>query len=171
MIHNSLRILVVDATGAEKGKRMFTRDAIGAGPRSVCGILEKVRVKSKIILAEEILTKGFPQNFNSLFISAMSMDKIAVSKIIRKWKEFSKGVVVLGGPITAEFNDIMEITGADIIVIGEGEQTIEDIIESGFLLKNRSFDLLEAIKGLGYRNQNNVNRINDFRFYSTTNEF
>lgn len=165
------KIAIVDATGSGKGRRRFTRDAIGAGPRSVYGVLEKLGVEAKIFLAEDILEKGFSKEFTALFISAMSMDKIAVKRVITSWRKTSKGKVVVGGPIASELEDSLLITGADIIAIGEGENTIKELIESKILLGTESIDRLGKILGIGYFNSSGEAKINGFRQYSSREEF
>lgn len=160
-------IAIVDATGAEKGKRRFTRDAIGCGPRSIAGVLNQFGISNKIFLAEDILSKGFPKGFTALFISAMSMDKIAVQKLVKKWRKYSKGKIVLGGPITSEPEYVLQSTKVDIIVIGEGELTVQELIIREALEENTN---LEDILGIGYFDSSVV-KINSFRSYTTKDQF
>lgn len=166
---NTNPILIIDATGAEKGRRRFTRDAIGAGPRSIAGILEKHSIDCQILQAEDVIVKGFPKGFSTLFISAMSMDKIAVRKIVQKWRKQSSGKVVLGGPITSEKEPVLKATKADLIVIAEGEKTLEELIEKKALINDEGSELYK-IKGIGFQNKEKV-IINEARFYSTREEF
>lgn len=166
------KILVIDATGAGKGRRRFTRDAIGCGPRSVCGVLEQLSIESQIFRAEEILQKGFPPGFSSLFISGMSMDKIAIRRLIKLWREDFEGKVVVGGPVTSELGDALRATKADLIVIGEGELTVQEIIEKQILASNENKEKLKDVPGLGYfSSSSRTIEINDFRTYSSREEF
>lgn len=165
------KIAIVDATGSGKGKRRFTRDAIGAGSRSVYGVLEKLGIESKIFLAEDILEKGFPEGFSSLFISAMSMDKIAVKRVISSWRKSSDGRVVVGGPISSEQGSTLLSTHADIIAIGEGEKTIKELIEYDALRESTPIETLEKILGIGYLDSKGKMQINGFRKYSSREEF
>ncbi|HUT80819.1 MAG TPA: radical SAM protein [Candidatus Bathyarchaeia archaeon] len=167
---NTNPIAVVDATAAGKGKRQFTRDAIGCGVRSVCGILEQNGIASQILLAEDVLEKGFQQNFSTLFLSGMSMDKIAIRKIVFLWRKKFPGKVVVGGPITAELEDALLSTTADLIAIGEGEYTLQELIESNFLI-SKNFDSIKNITGIGYLDNKNKPKINPFRKYSSREEF
>ncbi len=50
-----MNVIIVDALGAEKGYRKFSRDVIGAGPRSIAGVLERNGLDCKIVLAEHFL--------------------------------------------------------------------------------------------------------------------
>ena len=154
MSSSNLRIAVIDATAAGKGRRRFTRDAIGCGVRSVCGVLEEHNIKSKILLAENIIDQGFQEKFTSLFISGMSMDKVAIKKIVKIWRKNHQGKIVVGGPVTSELEQSLKETKADLIVIGEGELTLKELIESNYLTSGKISDIKD-INGIGYFNQNN----------------
>ncbi|MEA2070073.1 MAG: hypothetical protein U9O98_02170, partial [Asgard group archaeon] len=121
--YTSPSFLFIDATGAEKGKRRFTRGAVGCGGRSICGVLENRDKFVKIMLAEEFLESKQALPYDHLLISGMSMDKIAIQRVIKKWRKNHSGKIVLGGPITSDINSILNELPADLIVIGEGEYT------------------------------------------------
>lgn len=163
-------IAVVDATAAGKGRRQFTRDAIGCGVRSVCGILEKNGILSQILLAEDVLENGFQQYYSALFVSGMTMDKTAIRKVISLWRKKFPGKVVVGGPVTSELEHALVNTTADMIVIGEGEFTLQELIDSDFL-SSGSFSAIENITGIGYIDKDKKPKINPFRRYSTRDEF
>ncbi|MHA1365704.1 MAG: hypothetical protein ACTSP5_04740 [Candidatus Heimdallarchaeota archaeon] len=162
MSTTNARVLFVDATGSGKGKRIFTRDAIGAGARSICGVLESLDIDSKIILAEEVLQNGFPKDFTALFLSGMTMDKIAIRKICMQWKKKFSGKVIVGGPITSEFAGALTATKADAIVIGEGELTLTELVTSGYLEINGTTEDIANTKGVGYIDRDGNIVINDF---------
>ncbi|NHJ48952.1 MAG: B12-binding domain-containing radical SAM protein [Asgard group archaeon] len=164
-----ITVAIVDATAAGKGRRRFTRDAIGCGVRSICGILEQNNIPCKIFLAEDVLTNGFPKKYSTLFVSGMSMDMIAIRRVIGKWRKHNTGKVVIGGPITSELEESLKTTKADLIVIGEGEFTLTELIESGYF-QTRDIKLLEKISGIGYYNSQGEPIINPFRKYSTREE-
>ncbi|TET28064.1 MAG: radical SAM protein [Candidatus Heimdallarchaeota archaeon] len=166
-----LRIAVIDATAAGKGRRRFTRDAIGCGVRSVCGVLEEYNIESKIFLAENIIEKGFQGNFTTLFISGMSMDKVAIRKVVNIWRKKHKGKVVIGGPVTSELENSLKETKADLIVIGEGELTLRELIESDYLSTNGNISDLKDINGIGFFNQKNEFVLASYRKYSSHKEF
>ncbi|MHA1503975.1 MAG: B12-binding domain-containing radical SAM protein [Candidatus Heimdallarchaeota archaeon] len=171
MSATNIRVLFVDATGSGKGKRIFTRVAIGAGARSICGVLESLNIDSKIILAEEVLQNGFPKGFTTLFLSGMTMDKIAIRKICMQWKKKFSGKVIIGGPITSEFAGALTATKADAIVIGEGELTLAELVTSGYLEINGTTEDIANTKGVGYIDRDGNIVINDFRPYSSRDEF
>ena len=106
-----MNLIVVDCLTGESGKRNFSRDFIGSGPRYIAGYIEKVsnkKIGTKIIRGEEFLNRqdSFIQNYPIIAISAMTMDKIIVQNVYEKWKKVfpneSKRFSVIGGPIINE---------------------------------------------------------------------
>ncbi|MHA1220832.1 MAG: hypothetical protein ACTSQB_03785, partial [Candidatus Heimdallarchaeota archaeon] len=170
MVPSQQNIAVIDATAAGKGRRRFTRDAIGCGVRSVCGILEQHNITSKILLAEDVLLRGFQDDFTSLFLSGMSMDKIAIRKVINLWRKKHSGKTVVGGPISSELEETLRATTADLIVIGEGEFTLSELLQSNFLVSG-IVSALKNIRGIAYFDQHKNIVVNSFRKYSSREEF
>ncbi len=170
MPDSKLRIAVIDATAAGKGRRRFTRDAIGCGVRSICGVLEEHDIYCKILLAENVIEKGFQDDFTTLLISGMSMDKIAIKRVIKVWRRNKHGKVVVGGPVTSELEQALREMKADLIVIGEGEITLHELLISNYFT-NGNLSALKNINGIGYLDQNNEFILSEFRKYSTNNEF
>jgi radical SAM superfamily enzyme YgiQ (UPF0313 family) len=148
------KVLIVDALSSGAGRRTSSRDSIGCGPRTVAGVFEKHDVSCRIVRGENILENGFPRNFTHLAISAMSMDLPACSKIVRLWKrkERSKvGRILVGGPVCAEPQKVALQLEPDALIIGEGEATLNELIEQGFF--SEKIDLSD-VRGLGYLNRN-----------------
>jgi hypothetical protein len=81
-----VKALIVDALASGKGERKATRDAIGAGPRVVAGILESRGIKASIIEAETILAGSFPKGYDLLLTSGMSGDIPAIRRVVSHWK-------------------------------------------------------------------------------------
>ena len=129
----SSRILVVDALSAGTGIRRSSRDSIGCGPRTVCGVLEKHNLVCKITRIEDALGKNtLLRKFDHLAISAMTMDVPVVEKLSKLWhRSRNSGKIVLGGPIASN-PSILKDLSVDILVIGEGEATIEELILRGY---------------------------------------
>jgi len=122
-----VRAVVVDALGSGKGTRLLTRDAIGAGPRWICGVLESHGIECRIQTAEAFLRS--PQMPSELlFVSAMSMDMPAVRRISRAVQKHRDVLKVLGGPIASNPHDALVRSGFDVAVYGEGERPLEAII-------------------------------------------
>lgn len=143
------RILIVDALGAGKGQRQSSRDSIGCGPRTIAGIFEKHGFSTKIFRAEGILSNpGTIQNFSHLAISAMSMDLPTAQQIVKIWRRLCpKGKIIIGGPIATDAKVLFVDLKPDVYVIGEGEQTIEDLIKKGFFTAKID---LGSIRGIAY---------------------
>jgi radical SAM superfamily enzyme YgiQ (UPF0313 family) len=167
----SPNILIVDASGAGRGKRLFTRDAIGCGTRSIGGVLRQNSISFQIQLAEEVLKRGFPREFTSLFISGMSMDKPAIQKLITKWRKCFQGKVFIGGPVASELMATLQIFRPDILVIGEGEITLKELIKAGIFNPQFNRKELDKIRGIGFFKANGDGQINAFRPYSSKEEF
>ena len=81
-----MTVLIVDALAANEGRRKFSRDAIGVGPRLLAGICEKNKKDSRIIRVEDLLESKhfFDREEHQIFLlSAMSVDEIAVKRAIK----------------------------------------------------------------------------------------
>ncbi|MCE7739518.1 MAG: radical SAM protein [Candidatus Heimdallarchaeota archaeon] len=129
-----MNVLIVDALAANKGRRKFSRDTIGAGPRLVAGVFEKYKVNVRITRVEDFIEENEEGvNSSDLFlISAMSVDKVAVQKAVQKIsKKQQNSKIIIGGPILSEKDLIKEIQ-FDVGVIGEGERIIEELIRCDF---------------------------------------
>ncbi len=142
------RVLVVDALSAGSGQRRSSRDSIGCGPRTVAGVFEKHNIPCKIHRVEEILDKRtLLRKFDHVAISAMTMDLPAVTKFVRLWRgSRTQGRIIIGGPISANPFHLKELN-PDVIVMGEGEATLEEIVTKKFFEK---YVELSEIRGVAY---------------------
>jgi radical SAM superfamily enzyme YgiQ (UPF0313 family) len=147
-----MRILIIDALGAEKGFRRFTRDVIGAGPRMLAGILEKFSIPSQIMTAEQFLNeRKIKIHADHLFISAMTMDYPAVKKIIQKWNKLPKpnySISILGGPIACGYPKIVPSLKFDLAIIGEAEKPLSELIKYGLFQGHLNPTILNEIEGI-----------------------
>jgi threonylcarbamoyladenosine tRNA methylthiotransferase MtaB len=143
------RVLIVDALSAGSGQRTSSRDSIGCGPRTVAGVLEKHSVQCAISRVENILSKGSTlRRYDHLAVSAMTMDKLAVQKTVKLWRQYRpRGRVLIGGPITSEPEDILKQIRPDVLIIGEGERTLDELLKQGFLEEKIE---LSEIRGISY---------------------
>lgn len=145
-----MKPLIVDTLASGKGTRLATRDVIGAGPRTVAGVLEKHGMEPTIFPVEKFLKGKFEtKGFDVLLISGMTQDIPAMGKTIRKWRRENKGSVIIGGPSSSEPERVLKRTGADIAVTGEGEKTLSELIELGALQGAK--DELDEVLGISYR--------------------
>jgi len=136
--------LVVDALASGKGERIATRDAIGAGPRAVAGVLEAHGLAPRIIPVEALLKAGrVPEGYDALLISGMTGDLVAVQRAAKLWR--GQGPVLVGGPVASEPERVLRRTGATAAVMGEGEATLGELLEAGF-----NQGRFSGIRGLAY---------------------
>jgi len=146
------RVLIVDSLAAGSGRRRTSRDTIGVGPRSVAGVLERNRVECRIVRSEDLLERpSRMRRFDHLAVSAMSMDKATAAQVIRLWRGMkSKGTVMVGGPISSSPDSVLRDLKPDVLVIGEGESTLNELMNAGFL-EGRA--RLADVHGIGYLEQ------------------
>ncbi|MFW9843624.1 MAG: B12-binding domain-containing radical SAM protein [Candidatus Thorarchaeota archaeon] len=144
----SNRVLIVDCLSAGLGQRRSSRDSIGCGPRTVAGVFEKHNIPCQIQRVEEVLDKrSILRKFDHTAISAMTMDLPAVNKFVKLWRSSrSQGRIIIGGPISADPLSLKEMN-PDVIVMGEGEATLEELIVEKFLDK---YIELSKIRGVAY---------------------
>ena len=153
-----MKALIVDALASGKGERKSTRDVIGAGPRSIAGVLERKGVDVRVMEAERVITQGKMDDFDVLLLSGMTTDFHAIRKVLR----LGKGTpVILGGPITSDPLNSLKKTGADLGIVGEGEETLAEILDLG-LTTIQTYDELSKVKGIVYRKGKKM-KVNDFR--------
>ncbi len=151
-----MKPLIVDTLASGKGTRLTTRDVIGAGPRTVAGVLEKHGFMPEIMPVERYLGKGFKiKGYDSLLVSGMTSDIPAMQRVIRKWRKASKAPVIIGGPSCSEPERVLRKTGADIAITGEGEETTADLVKVNAFTGD--MDGLDDMLGIGYRIKKSIN--------------
>lgn len=143
-------MIIVDALSSGIGRRVSSRDSIGCGPRTVAGVLEKNGVGCRIKMAEELLSvRSVDRKFQHLALSAMTMDLPAAKRVISSWRKSRPGGrVLVGGPISSDPSLVMTELRPDVVVIGEGEGTLEELLRKGFLSGETD---LSSVKGIAYR--------------------
>ena len=157
-------VLIVDALSAGKGRRTSSRDSIGCGPRTIAGVFELRSIPCRIMRVERLFNqKSNLKNFNHLAISAMSMDLPIVRKAVQYWKSKKKGRIVIGGPIANE-PTVLQSVRPDLIVIGEGEATLDELIQSNYFDEKIELD---EIPGIAYLEENNLKLTNPRDFLDT----
>jgi anaerobic magnesium-protoporphyrin IX monomethyl ester cyclase len=95
---------------------------------------------------QKVLQNGEPA---ILGVYANLMTRTSVVRILQAAKEAGWQTVV-GGPEPASYIEEYLSAGADVVVIGEGEVTLEELVP---ILKSRSFHLLGSINGIAYREE------------------
>jgi len=146
-------VLIVDALSAGTGRRTSSRDSIGCGPRSVAGVFERHEIPCRIARVESVLLNpGYMRNFHHIAISAMTMDLPVVRKVARKWKRVNpKGRLLLGGPVTAKAATTLKDVKPDIMVLGEGEATLDELLSIGFLDEQVDCSVVQGVAFLDER--------------------
>jgi radical SAM superfamily enzyme YgiQ (UPF0313 family) len=148
--------LIVDALAHGEGKRKATLDVIGAGPRTLAGILEEFHVKPKIVTADKFrLTKHKDRDI--LMVSGMTSDITTVRRVIKTWRKASDNQIIIGGPLASEPIRSIKKTGANIGIVGEGEKTLRELLENG--LKEGvlpSNDELRNIRGIVFKDKKDI---------------
>jgi radical SAM superfamily enzyme YgiQ (UPF0313 family) len=127
-----MKVAIIDALGSASGIRQSARDVVGCGPRRVAGILESQHVEAKILVAEDVIKNPSSMDgFDSLLVSAMSIDEKAVQKIINLWKNKHRHKpAIVGGPIASRPESLLQL-GFETVVVGEGEGSLLELLRSG----------------------------------------
>ena len=149
-----MSILLVDALASSSvGKRVVTVDVIGAGPRTVAGVLEKLGLDVELYTIDRVINNvQVLRNYKILMISAMSVDEESVARLIKRWRAINNSSpVILGGPITSDPRVLVRV-GADLAIHGESEPVLEKLfnlidVDKGIL----DIDNLREICGVIYR--------------------
>ena len=130
-----MKALVIDSITLGEGRRDFTRDFIGAGPRMVAATIRaKNGENSQVTIArgeDFIRTRGrIGKDFEACFVSAMTMDKPAVNSIARTWKMVNPNQpLIVGGPVALEPATLLRNPAIDAVVPGEAERILYDAFD------------------------------------------
>ena len=149
-----MKALIVDALASGKGTRVATRDVIGAGPRTVAGVLETHGYEARITPVEFYLRQNGDANYDALLVSGMTSDLQAIQRTVKKWRRNSEGPVLLGGPAASDPERALLKTGADLAVVGESEETLAELLSMG--LGSLDDGGLEDVRGVAYRGRDGV---------------
>ncbi len=151
--------IIVDALATERGFKRFTRDVIGAGPRTVAGILEQLGFECRIFNAEQVFkNQAVLSDFDVLMCSGMTMDIPSMRKIVNIWRKVNEDkVAIAGGPAAADPHHLLRKTGYDLAVIGECEGALQELLET--VLREGQMpemSVLKNIRGLAFRIRDEV---------------
>src|SRR5450756_686502 len=95
---------------------------------------------------QELLTRVHPPVVG---IYANMLTRRAVLRMMRDCRE-QGAIVVLGGPDPANYPEEYLSRGAHVIVIGEGEQTLEELL---LHMRQHDLDSMERIRGIAYHSE------------------
>ncbi|MDO5852171.1 MAG: methyl-coenzyme M reductase glutamine C-methyltransferase [Methanobacteriaceae archaeon] len=104
------------------------------------------------------LIKGFENNNQNHEITFISLQSTIHIIKYKKEIESIKGITIIGGPITRDPSIILNNLNVDIVVLGEGEDTILEIMKK--LEKTNDKNNLYNIDGIAYLNNDNEIIIN-----------
>ena len=130
----------------------------------MAGVLEKRRLRPRIAIAEAVLEGRVELgDYDLLLVSGMTTDLIGVRRVISRWRKAASGPVVVGGPVSSNPDDALVKAGGDLAVIGEGEQTLLELLDLG-LDRGRlpSSEELTRLLGVAYLDDGAV-RMNGLR--------
>ena len=159
-----MRPLIVDALASGRGRRYATRDAIGAGPRAVAGVLEGRGLNPGIALAEDVLSGHRDLGGHDvLLLSGMTPDLRAIRRVVSMWRAESDGPALIGGPVASDPVKTLRKCGADLCAIGEGELTLMELLDLGLDEGGLpDTDELEGVRGVAYL-ESGIVRVNGLR--------
>ncbi|MHA1659463.1 MAG: B12-binding domain-containing radical SAM protein [Promethearchaeota archaeon] len=165
-----MKVLIVDCLTAGEGRRRFSRDFIGSGPKLIAGVVNKLEIKNlfiKIKRVEDILFNDVKKGkniryFDICLISAMTMDIKSVRKFINFWrKENKEKTLIVGGAISSD-HDLLRKIDADITVQGEGEKIIiplfKILLKNNLKINNSVFNKLKSVRGISFRYKGRIIR-------------
>ncbi|ABM79925.1 B12-binding domain-containing radical SAM protein [Hyperthermus butylicus] len=155
-------VVVVDALAHGRyARRQVTVDVIGAGPRTVAGVLEQKGLNVDLYIAEDVVENPSRlRGYSALLVSGMSVDEPTVARIVRLWRRNSRGPVIVGGPIAADPEFLVRVRG-DVGVYGEAEPVIEKLVETGIFEQQRLDPrTLERLCGIVYVENGGRLRVN-----------
>ena len=166
---------MVDCLTVGKGKRIFTRDFIGSGPRYVAGFIENISegaVKTMLIRGETIISEKIEmlKRFPIICISSMTMDLRITQKIFNIWSDFhpnpSNRLAVIGGPITSDDNLLYKIKNVDLSINGVGEFALAALFQKNLSIIEKNLgtsddskwksDLFSSLPGVSFMQLNKI---------------
>lgn len=149
-----MKALIVDCLARGGDGRKATLDVLGVGPRAVAGVLEREGIRYRLLSFEEYCSRaGRIGDYDLLLVSGMTVDKSAVMKTLKLWRNFNNGISILGGPISTGILHDYTLYSYDVIVWGECEKSLPKLLKC---LRKRDgvrieYEKLCEIKGLAYR--------------------
>lgn len=88
--------------------------------------------------------------FIGIYVNLMTkLNVLETIKFIRSKKELEKTYIILGGPEVRAHKDRFLEAGADVIVLGEGEETMYDVVMT---LGNSLSPFLDTVNGIAFKN-------------------
>lgn len=93
-------------------------------------------------------------NFDIIGISCLTIQFPRVNKYAMELREKYKGIILVGG---IHFSLLKQLPAwADIAIIGEGEETIKELVECFYINESPNHSDLKKINGIIYRDENGL---------------
>lgn len=111
---------------------------------------------------EKIILEFDPQVIG---VSSMTFHKNFFHQAIKEIRKYFKRPIIVGGPYpTTSYEEVLEDKNIDICAIGEGEETLSDIVELIMSKKEINFYNLDKIPGIAfdlnkYPKKTNINEV------------
>ena len=157
-----MKISVIDVLARATGKRYSTFDVVGAGPRIVAGIAEKYGEVSLYPYEKALSRLQDILHSDLVLVSAMSSDYSALSRFVNLVKQRGfKGRIVIGGPISFDYNRLLDNLPVDYVIVGEAEIPLNKLLQ----YINNDFDTNE-IPALAYRDPSGVVKLTSRHVYT-----
>ena len=153
-----MNVVLVDCLARGSGKRYSTIDVIGPGPRLILSILKRYSIEAELYTFEDVVKRpNILRYFSTLMVSAMSSDIKASLRILKLWSKYSKRktISIIGGPIAVEYEKLLRM-GYNLVVYGEAEKTLEDLVKKGVFENRAISELVRDIKGIAYRENSRI---------------
>ncbi|MFQ5887815.1 MAG: B12-binding domain-containing radical SAM protein, partial [Candidatus Hydrothermarchaeales archaeon] len=146
----AMRALVIDAFG-EKGREINFQ--IGVGPRLIATVISESGVECDLAWFRMVQKKPrILKDYDVILVSGFTTSKELIDSLCKIVEDVNpKAVKILGGPIAFDPYDYFLKSDFDIAVVGEGEKTVEELLNSDFDLER-----LRDIRGIAFKEGNNI---------------
>lgn len=145
-----MRALVIDGFG-ETGSDIDFQ--IGVGPRLIATVIDTCGVECDLASFRSVYDDPKILNeYDVILVSGFTTSMDLVDSLCNIASDINPNAVkILGGPVAFDPYDYFQGSDFDIAVVGEGEDTIKELLESGFESKR-----LKDIKGIAFKDENQI---------------
>ncbi len=165
----AMKAVIVDCLGRTVEGRRSTVDVIGAGPRRVAGVLEKLGLTVSLVPFELFVRElSKYKKYDVVLASAMSSDINVVKHLSSTWH---RTTTILGGPVAAGCIEKKTLYGYTLAVLGEGEKTLEELFNRQVVFEEGvKIDDLPNIRGIIFKRSDGKICFTGFREFLTRSE-
>ncbi len=145
MKNQDIEALVIDAF-AENRRDLNIQ--IGVGPRLIATVIEETGIMCDLVWFKSVEENPeILKDYDIILVSGFTASREIVSDLLELIHNVNPcAIKIIGGPIVFDPDDYFSHSGFDMAIVGEAEQTIKELIESGF---DRA--AMKKIKGLAYK--------------------